>query len=290
MRGIATIIFSMIALVGCFDADIHSTEHPDSAELHIAVDLPDGGGDYTIVIGGVEYEVVDGVASLPDYFDAGVYNAYVFNSTDNVTLDCTADGAIASVAEGLDPGMLYFGKQQFNVVGDEVISSTMSVEQVTAQIDFELTLAGSAAEGLSGLTTRLDGIAAKWDCVNSCSCESGYAEPTLSYDDLVVSYSRSDNYVVNVILTGSMTLLGVADDEQQILSITLTYGVGDSETTSAPIAVDISSQLSTLNQNKTTPIKLSGEYETPLDVGVEGGVIDWVVVDESGNDDIIDIY
>ncbi len=282
MRKIAAIIFSLATLVGCFDADIHSTEHPGSAELQIAVNLPDGDGSYTIVIGGVEYEVVDGVASFPDYFTPGIYNAYAFNSTDNVTLDCTADGAIASVADGLDPGILYFGKQQLNVVGDEVISSTMSMEQITAQIDFELTLKGGSIDGLKsdgGIVARLDGVATKWDCVNSCCYESGYAEPLLS-EVQVVSFSRVED-VQSLALEGSMRLLGVG--EEQILTVTLSY----EDDSKVVIPVDITSKLSTLNQNKTTTIVLSGEYETPLDVEATGGVIDWVV-DKS--DDIIDIY
>ncbi len=292
MRRIVTIILMLTAMTGCFEADIHNTEHPDSAELQVAVDVP-ADGTYTIVIGGVEYEVVDGVASFSDYFAPGDYNAYVFNSVSGVSVECTENQAIASVAMSSgaiasDSGVLYFGSQGITVTADNVISTSMEMELVTADINLELTLEGGAFVDLKssgGITVRLTGVAQQWDCVNRCCYgQSGYAEPTVKLQSTQIASTTRSDEVQSIVVQGSMTLLGLDSAQGQTIDVILSYTDGSTDTISA----DVSSQLSTLNSDKGTPINLSGEYETPLGADFSAGVIDWVVVDESG--DIIDIY
>ncbi|MFR9651875.1 MAG: FimB/Mfa2 family fimbrial subunit [Rikenellaceae bacterium] len=287
MRKIAAIILSLTAMVGCFDVEIYNTEHPDTAEVQIAVDMPVD-GVYTVVLEGVAYELVDGAIQFPDYFTPGEYSVFAFNEVDCVSVGCTATSAVASVelsgeAINSNLGTLYFGQQSLVVTPDNVISYTLNVEQVTAQVNIELTLAGSAFVDLKGIYAQLDGVAQQWDCLAGCSYGAGgYVEPTLKQVESL-SVARSGD-VASVVVAGSLTLIGLVENESQTLTIELSYADGST----TPIVSDVSSQLATLNQNKTTTITLTGEYETEVSGAVDGGVVDWVVEDNS--DDVLDLF
>lgn len=282
MKKILLILFVATTMTSCYESVLNYTNHPTEGKVVLVLDEPtyqedvEAPDSYTATLFGQEITLTDGVLEFPETIEPGEYTIYVYNQPYGVEVADNSLEATASVIASVDvtdgvmlelPDYFYFGYQDIVVTKDAVITSTVEINQISRDLHFSLTLTGSAIQRIVGISATLSGVAQQWSCIDDVPYGTPYTiEPTLTQ---ITTGDVS-------ILSGSLRLLGIHPTETQQLEITLTYE--DNNPTTHVVVSDISSLLSTFNDDKSTPLTLIGDVETPSATVQDGTITNWEVV------------
>ncbi len=293
MRKILYILCAAAALAGCYKVDIHDTDHPKTGKLTLTIDwsartqgiaVPaqytvecvDPSGKVTLSGTTVEY---------PNLFTPGTYTLNLYNTADKITVNGTVATAAwatpeisAAAADDIvgdvivvypQPGFQFWGSITKTIEADKDYAETVAMQQITRQLAFELTVAEGEPERIRHIEAYLSGVAHAWDmAANTPSGAAAIVAPT---------FTREGNKLI-----AAVRLLGVTG-AVQTLTLELSFSDGRSQT----IVSDVSSQLTTFNNDKKTPLTLSGNVNTPIASDQNGTITGWIPVSGGG---IIDIY
>ncbi len=278
MRRVFLTIIGALLITSCYKSDLTDTTHPESGEVVVDIELPtdvvDPDGGYTIIFNGETITTSDGSTSVGADIEPGEYYIYVYNNTSGISVEdnTSTDGTILANAESEGDSVksltdhIYFGMQRVVVTADAVVTSDISMEQISRDINFNLQITEGDPDRIESITSSLSGIASQWECVADIPYGAGASiVPLLIQGESMVRSTIDNDYI-----TGSIRVLGIMGSEQ-ILTLELTYSDGISQ----KIVSDISDLLSNANSDKSTPITLSGDIYTPIEAGQEGTITNW---------------
>ncbi len=245
-------------------ADDDSTNE-GQAELDVVLPTIDPDSDattptsYTLILDGEEVTVGDGGSVDTGYLEAGEYTVYVYSNTDGIDManNIAADGTIVSSThiDALTED-LYFGTQTFTVLADEVISSDITLSQVTRTVQFNLTLTDVDPDGIKSVAATLSGIAQEWECVEDVP----HGEPEtieLGFVEVDVFTKTTDDYFTSC----TVRVLGVHEDEDQHLTLTITY----TDDTTQTIIIDLDDDFEDSNDTKSVPLLIKSTITIPVE-------------------------
>lgn len=277
MKKILYTALAAVMLTACYKVDIHDTDHPDAGKLTLTTDWTNR-TDGIVVPASYTAECVEpsGKVTLtgttveyPNLFVPGTYTLNIYNTADKITISGTV-ATVQAAGSGIDPqpGFQFWGSIIKTIEADKDYSETVLMNQITRQLNFDLTIAEGDPARIQSITATLAGVAGAWDC--KANTPSGAATTT------VPVFTRTGNK-----LTAAIRLLGMSGTAQT-LTLNLTFTDGDTQ----QIVSDIASQLAAFNSDKVQPLTLTGNLNTPIASGQSGNITDWTSV--AGGD--IDIY
>lgn len=240
-----------------YDDTLHNTPHPWQGVLVVHTDYEDGiyylrDGDYRTEVPGTAY-------ICPDYFDPGTHTLAFYNlpqgMTDNggeLTVEKLDDGTLTP-----QPGTLYAGVTQAEVLADDTVHVTLSMPQRTRQLSLQLTINRGDESLLAAVEARLSGIAQALEpATMTLAPEPAEVRPVFTQEGKV--------------LTAPLNLLGILPDQKQVLTVTLTNRDGQSQT----LGYDLTNLLSDFNQG-TTPVVLFGDLQLMEEAGFDFTITGW---------------
>ncbi len=270
-------------VVSCYKSDLSNTTHPEDGMVTVNMIFPTdveiSADSYTIIFNGENYTTTTITTPLDAIVEPGEYYVYVYSNTSSISVeDNTAtNGTIIATAESEGENVksfsdhAYFGMQKVIVTADAVITSNVSMAQISRDINFNLQITEGDPDRIVSLTSSLSGVSEQWECVGDTIWGTATSIDTSLEQGASIVRSEVDNRYI----AGSIRVLGI-NGEKQTLEIHLTYDDGKTQT----ITSDLSTELSGANSNKSTPITLSGDLSTPTEGSMEDATIDnWTQMD-----------
>ncbi len=288
MKRVLLIIIAAMIVVSCYKSELSNTTHPDKGMVTVNINLPTDAATptsgYTIIFNNETTTTTDRSITLEAIVEPGDYYVYVYSNNAAISFeDNTAtDGTIIATAESDDTNVkslgdhAYFGMQKVVVSADAVITSDVSMAQISRDINFNLQITEGDPDRITSVVSSLSGITYQWECVSDIVWGATTSiDPSLTQGASIVRSTVDNDYI-----TGSIKVLGINGTEQ-ILTIELTYSDGKSQ----KIVSDISDQLTDANSDKSIAITLSGDINTPVETEQEGTITNWDQIN-GGNETI----
>lgn len=283
MKRVLIIIIAALFITSCYKSDLSDTTHPAEGKVAVSIELPTGdippSDGYTIIFNGETFTTTDYSTTLDAIVEPGEYYVYVYSNTAAINIEdrTSVDGTIIATAESDEENVkslndhAYFGMQRVVVTADAVVTSNISMSQISRDINFNLQIAEGDSDRITSISSQLSGVTSQWECIDDTPHGIDTTiDPSLAQGASIVRSSVDNGYI-----TGSIRVLGINGDEQN-LTINLTYSDGKTQ----KIVSDISDELSEVNSNKSTPITLSGDINTPTEAGLEGTITNWNQINE----------
>lgn len=267
--------FVSLLLTGCDIKDpIYETSHPEQGKITFMTDWSNIGegltapGSYTIKVG--EYSTTaDAATYTPDnLFVPQDYRVYIHNTPGNITInDKTASVAATTPPTKQTgtfiqnaPDWLFTCAMNITIEKDRNHELTAVMQQQVRQLTLVIELTGNTTKEIEGITATLSNAAGKLDIDNGI-----LSAPS----NVALTFSKDTDYK----WLATIRLLGVTGTEQK-LSGTISFTNKNLQAIS--FDSDLSTQLATFNNDKRTPLTLSGTVvETPTGAGFTGTITSW---------------
>lgn len=256
--------FSLFILMSsCVKVELHDTVHPDKGQITLTTDWTNRGAGiavpagYTVVIDGQTLNYTQATNVLP-LLNPGTYPTHIYNTADKISISgATATVQTTGTIVDNNPGWLFTAALDITAVADRADSYTAVMQQQVRQLTIELTVTEGDPERIATTSASLSGIANAVDYTSNVHSGSGLS--------VVPVFTRTGDK-----LTAVVRLLGTTTEAQNLtLDITFTDGRAQQ------IVSGISTQLSGFNADKKTPLTISGNLNTPIEVGVQGTINGW---------------
>ena len=228
---------------------------------------------YTLRMGNYSVMLAGETNSFDNLFTPGDYTAYVYNTTENITIagtlatvvSATAPaGATGSFVNSI-PGWMYTCRLDETIGKNTDHNFTAVMAQQVRELILVVTPTGDAADMVSTVTGVLTGVAGSYDMSDGMHSVSSNVAMTF---DKQTTGTYAGKY------TATVRLLGIVGDDQTItLSSTYTDAALGTQVVGP---TDVSNELTTFNTDKKTPTTLDLEMETPtVAIGVLINGIRW---------------
>lgn len=279
-RHIYIIGMAALTLTGCVKDELFDTPHPGKGSITVTADWSARGEgiatpeSWNLSMG--DYHGTETTAThAPDHlFEPGSYSLVAWNPATDISVSGTT-ASVTSTADGCisgDPGWLFTSVQEVTIEADRDHAFTAAMQQQVRQLTLTIRFTGDAAERVEGISGRLSGVAGTMDFASDT-----YSAPS----DVALNFTKITQGENAGVWTATVRLLGITGESQQLTG-GITYA-GDN-LPSTPIASDMTAQLAGFNDNKTVPLGLACDLETPTQAGVTATIIDWEVQEEVNAD------
>lgn len=279
-RHIYIIGMAALTLTGCVKDELFDTPHPGKGRITVTADWSARGEgiatpeSWNLSMG--DYHGTETAAThAPEHlFEPGSYSLVAWNPATDISVSGTT-ASVTSTADGCisgDPGWLFTSVQEVTIEADRDHAFTATMQQQVRQLTLTIRLTGDAAARVEGISGRLSGVAGTMDFASDT-----YSAPS----DVALNFTKITQGENAGVWTATVRLLGITGESQQLTG-GITYA-GDN-LPSTPIASDMTALLAGLNDNKTVPLSLACDLETPTQAGVTATIIDWEVQEEVNAD------
>ena len=269
-----------LTLTGCVKDELFDTPHPGKGSITVTADWSARGEGIAIPqswnLSMGEYHGTETAAThAPDHlFEPGCYSLVAWNPATDISVSGTS-ASVTSTADGCisgELGWLFTSVQEVTIDADRDHAFTAAMQQQVRQLTLTIRFTGDAAERVEGISCRLSGVAGTMDFASDT-----YGAPS----GVALNFTKITQGENAGAWTATVRLLGITGESQQLTG-TITYA-GDN-LPSTPIASDMTALLAGFNDNKTVPISLACDLETPTQAGVTATIIDWEVQEEVNAD------
>lgn len=253
---------------------LYNTPHPVEGAVKITTDwsarssesvLP---ADYTLRIGDAALQqVTEPTNTFYLKFPSRAYDLLVYNSPTGFTVSGNT-ATIALLADGTLkplPGYLFSASQSLSVQQDDMLRTTVKMQQRIRQLTLVLKLKAGDEARFESVTATLSGIASTIDLRTGALSAIGNE---LLAPSFALSTDAEDGLPR---LTATVRLLGIVPDTSQRLLVTVTMNDG----TTHPIESDLTARLKNFSQS-VEPLVLGADFELPVEMGASGSINDWV--------------
>jgi hypothetical protein len=279
-RHIYIIGMAALTLTGCVKDELFDTPHPGKGRITVTADWNARGEgiatpeSWNLSMG--DYHGTETAAThAPDHlFEPGCYSLVAWNPATDISVSGTS-ASVTSTADGCisgDPGWLFTSVQEVTIEADRDHAFTATMQQQVRQLTLTIRLTGDAAERVEGISGRLSGVAGTMDFASDT-----YGAPS----SVALNFTKITQGENAGAWTATVRLLGITGESQQLTG-GITYA-GDN-LPSTPVASDMTALLAGFNDNKTVPLSLACDLETPTQAGVTATIIDWEVQEEVNAD------
>lgn len=280
VRHIYIIGMAALSLTGCVKDELFDTPHPGKGSITVTADWSARGEgiatpeSWNLSMGDYHGTETTATHATDHLFEPGSYSLVAWNPATDISVSGTT-ASVTSTADGCisgDPGWLFTSVQEVTIEADRDHAFTAAMQQQVRQLTLTIRLTGDAAARVEGISGRLSGVAGTMDFASDTySAPSGVA---LHFTKI----TQGENAGA---WTATVCLLGITGESQQLTG-TITYA-GDN-LPSTPVASDMTALLAGFNDNKTVPLSLACDLETPTQAGVTAIIIDWEVQEEVNAD------
>ena len=269
-----------LTLTGCVKDELFDTPHPGKGRITVTADWNARGEGIAIPqswnLSMGDYHGTETAAThAPDYlFEPGSYSLVAWNPATDISVSGTS-ASVTSTADGCisgELGWLFTSVQEVTIDADRDHAFTAAMQQQVRQLTLTIRLTGDAAERVEGISGRLSGVAGTMDFASDT-----YSAPS----DVALNFTKITQGENAGAWTATVRLLGITGESQQLTG-GITYA-GDN-LPSTPVASDMTALLAGFNDNKTVPLGLVCDLETPTQAGVTATIIDWEVQEEVNAD------
>ncbi len=256
----------MTMLASCVKETIYNTPYPDSAtaefttlwsNLHTGESAP---SSYVLYVGEDRYDISD-VNTTLILEPISSESFLVYNTPSGITITdgvaTLGEAARVAVDPEPEPGSLYYGRLELDLIKDNVMNVTVTANRGTAPLTITLDYKSSEVVNIKSAVATLSGVAASRNLRTDA-----LLDPVTLTHYAVVDAAKSE-------LTLNYNLLGVVSSSQ---ILTLTYTTVDGQT--KVVEADLSAQLANFNSN-LSPLSLRGNMYLPTDLESEGSISDW---------------
>lgn len=279
-RHIYIIGMAALTLTGCVKDELFDTPHPGKGRITVTADWNARGEgiatpeSWNLSMG--DYHGTETAAThAPEHlFEPGSYSLVAWNPATDISVSGTT-ASVTSTADGCisgDPGWLFTSVQEVTIEADRDHAFTAAMQQQVRQLTLTIRFTGDAAERVEGISGRLSGVAGTMDFASDT-----YSAPS----DVALNFTKITQGENAGVWTATVRLLGITGESQQLTG-GITYA-GDN-LPSTPVASDMTALLAGFNDNKTVPLGLACDLETPTQAGVTAIIIDWEVQEEVNAD------
>lgn len=279
-RHIYIIGMAALTLTGCVKDELFDAPHPGKGRITVTADWSARGEgiatpqSWNLSMGDYHGTETAATHATDHLFEPGSYSLVAWNPATDISVSGTT-ASVTSTADGCisgELGWLFTSVQEVTIEADRDHAFTAAMQQQVRQLTLTIRLTGDAAEHVESISGRLSGVAGTMDFASDTySAPSGVA---LHFTKI----TQGENAGA---WTATVCLLGITGESQQLTG-TITYA-GDN-LPSTPIASDMTALLAGFNDNKTVPISLACDLETPTQAGVTAIIIDWEVQEEVNAD------
>ena len=279
-RHIYIIGMAALTLTGCVKDELFDTPHPGKGRITVTADWNARGEGIAIPqswnLSMGDYHGTETAAThAPDHlFDPGCYSLVAWNPATDISVSGTS-ASVTSTADGCisgELGWLFTSVQEVTIDADRDHAFTSAMQQQVRQLTLTIHLTGDAAKRVEGISCSLSGVAGTMDFASDT-----YGAPS----GVALNFTKITQGENAGAWTATIRLLGITGESQQLTG-TITYA-GDN-LPSTPIASDMTAMLAGFNDNKTVPLSLACDLETPTQAGVTATIIDWEVQEEVNAD------
>lgn len=279
-RHIYIIGMAALTLTGCVKDELFDTPHPGKGRITVTADWNARGEgiatpeSWNLSMG--DYHGTETAAThAPEHlFEPGSYSLVAWNPATDISVSGTT-ASVTSTADGCisgDPGWLFTSVQEVTIEADRDHAFTAAMQQQVRQLTLTIRFTGDAAERVEGISGRLSGVAGTMDFASDT-----YGAPS----SVALNFTKITQGENAGAWTATVRLLGITGESQQLTG-GITYA-GDN-LPSTPVASDMTALLAGFNDNKTVPLGLACDLETPTQAGVTAIIIDWEVQEEVNAD------
>ena len=269
-----------LTLTGCVKDELFDTPHPGKGSITVTADWNARGEgiappqSWNLSMG--DYHGTETAAThAPDHlFEPGSYSLVAWNPATDISVSGTS-ASVTSTADGClsgELGWLFTSVQEVTIDADRDHAFTAAMQQQVRQLTLTIRLTGDAAERVEGISCSLSGVAGTMDFASDT-----YGAPS----GVALNFTKITQGENAGAWTATVRLLGITGESQQLTG-TITYA-GDN-LPSTPVASDMTALLAGFNDNKTVPLGLVCDLETPTQAGVTAIIIDWEVQEEVNAD------
>lgn len=269
-----------LTLTGCVKEELFDTPHPDKGSITVTADWSARGEGIAIPeswnLSMGDYHGTETAAThAPDHlFEPGSYSLVAWNPATDISVSGTS-ASVTSIADGCisgELGWLFTSVQEVTIEADRDHAFTAAMQQQVRQLTLTIRLTGDAAERVEGISCSLSGVAGTMDFASDT-----YGAPS----GVALHFTKITQGENAGAWTATVRLLGITGESQQLTG-GITYA-GDN-LPSTPVASDMTALLAGFNGNKTVPLGLVCDLETPTQAGVTAIIIDWEVQEEVNAD------
>ena len=274
-------VMSLLSLFSCAKDDPHNTPHPDKGAVQVTADWSGRSteapvpGSYTLCIGEESQVVTAETNTFRSLLAPGSYRLLVYNIPEGIsvtghtaTVDTEADGTLTP-----QPGYLFSATSELNVIADDTLKATLTMQQYTRSLVLALELAEGDKERIAGTAARLTGIANSLDLVTGEQTDGQTGKtvvPEFKFSTLAPAEDKPA-------LTTTLRLVGVVKDEQQILTLDVTLTDGTVHT----ITTNLTEALKNLGDN-VEALVLDAALNLPTSANASATITEWKEVN-NGN-------
>ena len=279
-RHIYIIGMAALTLTGCVKDELFDTPHPGKGRITVTADWSARGEGIAIPeswnLSMGDYNGTETAAThAPDHlFEPGSYSLVAWNPATDISVSGTS-ASVTSTADGClsgELGWLFTSVQEVTIEADRNHAFTAAMQQQVRQLTLTIRLTGDAAERVEGISCSLSGVAGTMDFASDT-----YGAPS----GVALNFTKITQGENAGAWTATVRLLGITGESQQLTG-GITYA-GDN-LPSTPVASDMTALLAGFNDNKTVPLGLVCDLETPTQTGVTATIIDWEVQEEVNAD------
>ena len=279
-RHIYIIGMAALTLTGCVKDELFDTPHPGKGSITVTADWSARGEgiatpeSWNLSMGDYHGTETAATHATDHLFEPGSYSLVAWNPATDISVSGTS-ASVTSTADGCisgELGWLFTSVQEVTIEADRDHAFTSAMQQQVRQITLTIRLTGDAAARVEGISGRLSGVAGTMDFASDT-----YSAPS----DVALNFTKITQGENAGAWTATVRLLGITGESQQLTG-TITYA-GDN-LPSIPIASDMTALLAGFNDNKTVPLSLACDLETPTQAGVTATIIDWEVQEEVNAD------
>ena len=269
-----------LTLTGCVKDELFDAPHPGKGHITVTADWNARGEgiaipqSWNLSMGDYHGTETAATHATDHLFEPGSYSLVAWNPATDISVSGTS-ASVTSTADGClsgELGWLFTSVQEVTIDADRDHAFTAAMQQQVRQLTLTIRLTGDAAEHVESISGRLSGVAGTMDFASDTySAPSGVA---LHFTKI----TQGENAGA---WTATVCLLGITGESQQLTG-TITYA-GDN-LPSTPVASDMTALLAGFNDNKTVPLSLACDLETPTQAGVTATIIDWELQEEVNAD------
>lgn len=264
---------AMTWLSACVKDELHDTTHPTEGGLTVVTLWPSENGNqeipspYTLMIGNATQEVTGVTNHFGSLLNPGNHTLTIYNVPEGMTLEGTVISVDKTIGSNIlaTPGNLFYAKQSFDIMADTELTLEVEMEQITRRLEIVLTVADSNINNILDAIGTLGGVCPSFDIATgerSVTVSQTTSEIVRDGDKLHLNYN----------------LLGLTPEEEQTLTIEITYPNGDTEV----IESDITELLEDEEEKTSAPITITGELSISAGSLHAGSISGWGIA-EGGN-------
>lgn len=264
-------------MAGCVKDDLYNTPHPDRGAVVVTADWSGRSSDatvpgtYVLRIGGKEQTVSAETNVFQELFLPGKQDLLILHQPEGITVNGTT-ATVNTLPDGTlepMPGYLFSGTKELAIVADDTLRVTVPMQQHIRCLTLAMELKTGDKERIRATSATLTGIASAVDLTTGAiiSTDGKTVVPVFAFGT-----DNTRRSTGQPMLAATLRLLGVVNQEKQVLTLAVTLTDGTLQT----ITTDLTGALKDFGTGaRMEPLTLDATLELFVEGQYNGSITGW---------------